>query len=252
MQVLVEIAALQPIIRQKEIAERVGVTPQAVSEYVKELTSDGCVKCDKRGQYEVTKSGVELIIEWTNELNNYIRYITEDVVGKVGVWTAIAEADLEKRARVGLEMRDGILYAFPHRSGISLAFGTTISSAHKGEDVGIENLSGIIPMDRANVIIAVVPRVQRGGSASVDLELLKRIAAGKPVAVVGLEALVTVHKVGIMPLIQYGATEGVTEAALRGLSLIVVAVDDAVSSLVANLSSHEIPYETIDLSKGNH
>ena len=98
MQVLVEVAALQPKVRQREVADRVGVTPQAVSEHLKELVADGYVKFDKRGQYGVTKAGIELIIEWTNELNKYIRYITEDIVGKVAVWTAIAEEDVSKGA----------------------------------------------------------------------------------------------------------------------------------------------------------
>jgi putative transcriptional regulator len=40
-QVLIEIAAHQPNVRQKEIAAKIGITPQAVSEYIKELVNDG-------------------------------------------------------------------------------------------------------------------------------------------------------------------------------------------------------------------
>ena len=40
-QILVEIAAHQPNLRQKEVAERLGVTPQAISEYIKELVANG-------------------------------------------------------------------------------------------------------------------------------------------------------------------------------------------------------------------
>jgi len=36
-QILVEIAEHQPSVRQQEIAEILGVTPQAVSEYIREL-----------------------------------------------------------------------------------------------------------------------------------------------------------------------------------------------------------------------
>lgn len=251
MQVLVEVAALQPKITQKEVADRVGVTPQAVSEYLKDLVTDGFVKFNKRGQYEVTKAGIELIIEWTNELNDYIRYITEDIVGKVAVWTAIAEDDVSSGTSVGLRMRDGILYAFHSNSKTLRARGTTIGDARKGDDVGVEHLSGIIPMDRVHVTIAIVPRVQRGGSAAVDLEALRQVVANKPVAVLGLEALVSVKKVGISPLIQYAAAEGVIEAAFRGLSTVVVAVEEAVPSLIAELMSRDISYESVDLSTGN-
>ena len=250
MQVLVEVAALQPKIRQKEVADRVGVTPQAVSEYLKDLVTDGFVKYTKRGQYEVTKAGIELIIEWANELNNYIRYITEDIVGKVTVWTAIAEEDVGNGTTVGLKMRDGILYAFHSNSKTFGARGTTIGDARKGDDVGVEHLRGIIPMERVHVTIAIVPRVQRGGSAAVDLEALRQIVDDKPVAVLGLEALVSVKKVGISPLIQFAATEGVIEAAFRGLSTVVVAVDEAVPALIAELMSRDISYESVDLSIG--
>ena len=38
-QVLVEVAEHQPSIRQQEIAEKLGVTPQAISEYVRDQTA---------------------------------------------------------------------------------------------------------------------------------------------------------------------------------------------------------------------
>ncbi len=250
MQVLVEVAALQPAIRQREIANRVGVTPQAVSEYIRELTTDGSIKCDKRGRYEVTKTGVERILEWTNELNNYIRYINEDIVGKVTVWAAIAHDDLNAHTPVSLFMRDGVLFAVAQRGSDDppAASGVTIGSAHKGDDIGVENLRGIIPMNRAHVTLAIVPRIQRGGSASVDVGLLKRVAGNAPVAVLGLEALVSAQKAGISPFMQYGVVEGITEAAFRGLSTVVVVVDELVPPLVARLISHDVPYSTVELS----
>ena len=84
-----------------------------------------------------------------------------------------------------------------------------------------------------------------------DLEALKQLAANKPVAVLGLEALVSVKKVGISPIIQYAATESVIEAAFRGLSTVVVAVDEAVPPLIAELLSRDISYESVDLNTGN-
>jgi putative transcriptional regulator len=35
LQILVEIAEHQPAVRQQEIAEKLGVTPQAISEYIR-------------------------------------------------------------------------------------------------------------------------------------------------------------------------------------------------------------------------
>ncbi|MDD4448930.1 MAG: MarR family transcriptional regulator, partial [Methanothrix sp.] len=67
-QILVEIAAHQPNLRQKEVAESMGVTPQAISEYIKELVADGLVTTDGRMRYRITKEGVEWLLENAAEL----------------------------------------------------------------------------------------------------------------------------------------------------------------------------------------
>ncbi len=40
-QILVEIASKQPNIQQKDIAKKLKITPQAVSDYIKQLLKDG-------------------------------------------------------------------------------------------------------------------------------------------------------------------------------------------------------------------
>ena len=61
-QVLVEIAEHQPSIRQQEIADKLGVTPQAISEYVRDLTDEGYINAEGRGRYYVTHKGVEWVL----------------------------------------------------------------------------------------------------------------------------------------------------------------------------------------------
>jgi len=39
LQILAEIAEHQPAVRQQEIADKLGVTPQAISEYIREFTA---------------------------------------------------------------------------------------------------------------------------------------------------------------------------------------------------------------------
>jgi len=99
------------------------------------------------------------------------------------------------------------------------------------------------------VTIAIVPRVQRGGSKLVDLNKLQRIAAEQPIAVVGLEALIAVKKIGLSPSMMYGIEEAVVEAAFRGVSTLVVAVDEEVPHLVSRFISEDILHDTIDLRK---
>src|SRR5512137_1451751 len=170
-QILVEIAAHQPNLRQKEVASRLGVTPQAISEYIKELVADGLVTTDGRMRYSITKEGVEWLLDGAAELKRYARVVMEEIISHVSVWTALAELDLAEGERVSLEMRKGLLYA-NKKQGID-ASGITISDAKAGEDVGVSDLQGLISLDEGRITICKVPRVQIGGSGKVDLPALK-------------------------------------------------------------------------------
>lgn len=56
-QILAEIAEHQPAVRQQEIAAMLGVTPQAISEYIRDLVDEGLIKALGRGsRAEVFKS----------------------------------------------------------------------------------------------------------------------------------------------------------------------------------------------------
>ncbi len=109
--ILVEIAGHQPDVMQKEIAQRIGITPQAVSEYIKELVSEGHLFSDGRMRYRITKIGVEWVLERAIELKKYARFVMEDIVSHVSVATAIASGKFKKGDAVSLIMENGLLYA---------------------------------------------------------------------------------------------------------------------------------------------
>lgn len=248
-QILVEIAAHQPNLRQKEVAESMGVTPQAISEYIKELVADGLVTTDGRMRYRITKEGVEWLLENAAELKRYARVVMEEIISHVSVWAAIAEADLAEGDRVSLEMRGGLLYA-NKKKGIE-ASGVVIADALAGEDVGISDLRGLIGLEEGRIILCKVPRVQNGGSGKVDLEALRRELdkAGK-VGCLGIEALVALRKVGREPDVIWGAKEFSVEAAYHGISSVIVSVDEQVPGLLTRLESEGLKYELIDLTLG--
>lgn len=246
-QILVEIAAHQPDVMQKEIADKIGITPQAVSEYIKELVSEGLLYSDGRVRYRVTKKGVEWVLERAQELKKYARYVMEDIVSHVSVATAIATERFSKGQKVSLWMENGLLYA---GSGEGEVTGATISGAEEGEDVGVTDLKGMISFAPVNITICKIPRVERGGSSSVDLELLKKHAANKPyIAALGVEALISLRKINVQPNILFGAKESVVEAAFHGLSSLVVSVDEEVPSLLNRLEAEGLSYEVVDLRK---
>ncbi len=246
-QILVEIAAHQPNLRQKEVAEHLGVTTQAISDYVRELVADGLVTTDGRTRYSVTKEGVELLLEGAAELKRYARMIMEEVIEHVSVWTALAEIDLVEGERVSLEMRGGLLYA-NKKEGIE-ATGVTISNAPAGEDIGISDLKGLISLDKGKIVVCKVPRVQAGGSRNIKSELLKsKISEGKMVCALGIEALVALRKMDRNPDAMFGAKEAVVEAAHHGISSVIVSVDEQIPNLLDRLESEGLKYELVDLA----
>ena len=246
-QILVEIAAHQPDVRQKEIADKIGITPQAVSEYIKELVSEGFLYSDGRVRYRVTKIGVEWVLEQALDLKKYARYVMEDIVSHVSVATAIANESFKKGDTVSLFMENGLLYAASEDGKVT---GITISDAKKGEEVGVTDLKGMIELPEVNIIICKVPRIERGGSRSVDLAMLKKHSKDKPyIAALGVEALISLKKINILPNILFGAKESVVEAAFHGLSSLVVSVDEEVPSLLNRFEAEGLNYEVVDLSK---
>jgi putative transcriptional regulator len=246
-QILVEIAAHQPNLRQKEVAERLGVTPQAISEYIKELVANGLVTTDGRMRYSITKEGVEWLLEGAAELKRYARVVMEDIISHVSVWTALAEVDLVEGERVSLEMRGGLLYA-NRKEGIE-ASGITISDARAGEDVGVSDLKGLISLDEGVIIVAKVPRVQAGGSRKVDVDTLKTLVSGeRMIGALGVEALVALRKAGREPDVIFGAKESAVEAAFHGINSVIASVDEQVPSLLERLESEGLKYELVDLT----
>ncbi len=246
-QILVEIAANQPNVRQKEVAERLGVTPQAISEYIKDLVADGLVVSDGRMRYRITKEGVEMLLESAAELKRYARYVMEEIISHVSVWGAIADLDLEEGETVSLEMRGGLLSA-GRTVGVE-ASGVTIAEARAGEDVGVSNLKGLISLKEGTVTVCKVPRVQMGGSRKVDLAALSRIVlASEMVGALGIESLVALRKVGRDPDVFFGAKESAVESAFHGVSSVIVCVDEQVPNLMGRLEGEGLKYELVDLT----
>ena len=59
---MAEIAKEQPHLRQKDIAEKMGITVQAVSENIKSLVDDGLVETGiGNTRYKITKRGIEKV-----------------------------------------------------------------------------------------------------------------------------------------------------------------------------------------------
>ncbi len=247
-QILVEIAAKQPNIQQRDIARTVNITPQAVSDYIKQLIKDGLLISSGRSRYRVSTEGVDWILKHLKEAQEYFNSV-EKTVSDIKVSAAVAACTLSQGQRVGLVMREGLLFA---TDDLSVgAKGIAVSDANEGEDVGVANIQGIIGLETGEVTVLEVPNMQKGGSKKVDLDRLQSASRGKkPVASIGIEALTALKRTGIRPDYIYGAVEAVIEAANSGLSPAIVCTDEEIPILLKRLEEAGAKHALLDLRLG--
>ncbi|MFB6153370.1 MAG: MarR family transcriptional regulator [Halodesulfurarchaeum sp.] len=225
--ILVEIADRQPAVSQGEIAEAVGVTSQAVSEYIGELVEAGYVTKEARSRYQVTNEGVDWLLRSATEVRRFADRVTEDVLGGVQEDAAIATDAIEQGETVTLSMEDGLLHAAP--GGTGPATGVATTDAAPGEDVGVSGFEGVIDFEPGSVTVFQVPPVRAGGSRRVDGDDLAEVCAGTPlVLAAGIEALVSVRKADIEANVVFAAGEVAAAAADRGVDVAIVATADEV------------------------
>ncbi|MFD1570766.1 MarR family transcriptional regulator [Halorubrum laminariae] len=243
-QVLVEIAARQPAVSQHEIAETIGVTSQAVSDYVRDLVEHDYVDKRGRGRYEVTKEGVDWLISRTDSLEAYLERVTSDVLGSVEVDAAVALDPVEEGTEVGLVMRDGVLHADPDGGA---ARAVAITSGDRGEAVGVTDFEGVVDYETGYITVVRVPQVTDRTAVDPD-RLAEWHAAGGLVATAGTEAYALVTRADIKPDIRFGTIEGVTEAAVRGVDILLVVGPDQLSPHTAKFREANVPHEVLDAS----
>ncbi|WP_459190772.1 DUF7839 domain-containing protein [Halosimplex sp. J119] len=247
-QILVEIAERQPAVNQQEIADAIGITAQAVSDYLQDLVEDGYVEKHGRGRYEVTKEGVDWLISQTDELHEFVRHVSEDVIGQVEIETAIAATEISEGETVTLTMRDGALRAMAGDTGGATA--VAVTDAKSGADVGVTNFEGVVEYDLGTVTVVSIPQVQNGGSSVVDPGRIAEMAESHDlVAVAGAEALAAASAADLDPDVRFGSAAAVEEAAAKGLDVLLLSATDALSSHTDRLREQNVSYEVVDAAE---
>jgi putative transcriptional regulator len=247
-QILVQIAERQPAVSQQEVADAIGITSQAVSDYLQDLVSQGYVDKQGRGRYEVTKEGVDWLISQTERLREYVEHVSTDVIGQVDVEAALATAPIEPGQPVTLSMHDGTLHATPGSAGSATA--VAITEATEAEDVGVTDFEGVLDYDLGDVTVLSLPRVDDGGSRAVDAETVERLAADHDLlATVGIEALAAARRADLEPDLRFGTPDAVAAAATRGLDVVLLAVTTELAAHTERLREANVSYELVDATE---
>lgn len=238
--ILVEVANRQPAVSQKEIAESVGVTAQAVSDYLRGLVDDGYVEKHGRGRYETTKEGIDWLMSQTDSLRSLTEYVSEEVVEEIDLEAAVAADDVEEGQAVSVQMRDGFMHASPGGEGGMSA--VAVTEAEEGEAVGITEFEGVLDYEKGDVTVLSVPKV---GEDETEVVVPQDVSSYGIVVSSGIEAVVALRKSGTEPDICFGTEAVVEEAATRGVDVFLAVVEDRLSRHIDVLREAKISYEVI-------
>ncbi len=232
---------------QRDIARKLRLTPQAISEHFKELVNAGFVRVVHKGFYEVTEKGVEWLTKNLFDLHVFSEELVKKLYSRSIV--AIASGDLKENSKVFYWYSDGFIFA--REASEDESNGVSLISAQDGEDVLIKPLEGFEPPGKGEIIVVKIPDVGEGGSRKVDYKEFSRLIRENPkkiVVALGVEALVSCRKIRVEPIF-FGSKEVCIEAAHHGCGVIVVCTESMLDSLLVSLVDENLAFEIVSFQK---
>jgi len=228
-----------PSVKRKDIAERLGVTEQAVSQYIGELEREQLLTA-MQGRLKPSRKGVQLLQERFIQLNDEIKSILRQIQ-VIDTCVAMAAGPIRARGRVGLVMREGRLVALPNKAAGSS--GIARNSADKGEEVLIGSLEGVVELDLGELLILQAPSEASGGSKKVDFSLATKAMKGfhyDEVAVGDLVSEVVAKRLHLSPTLMHAPVEATMNALSKGLDVLFLGTHDSteeVNALIERLKN---------------
>jgi len=197
----------------RPVAERLGLTVQAVSHSFRQLRRRGLVEV-RAGRYRPTVEGVAWMHETLAGLADDVR----ERLARLHVirsTRAVALTRLAAGASVSLELREGLLSARPGAGGPS--HGTAVRAAAPGALVEVANLEGIVPLEPAVVAVRTLAE-----SDLADPRLPRRLANALPgsrelIAAEGLEPYLALRRATTRPIVRFAPAAACLEAARLGV-----------------------------------
>ena len=254
-QILSEISKQDPHLKQKDLADKLGITIQAVSENIKSLIELGYITSkDGRSPYKITQAGIDKVKKDAITLRKYSDSVLETMNHYKTIWPAIATEKLEKDDIVGLYMEDGVLYAHKKEEN---ATGVVIDDAEEGMDVALTNLTGLIDMSIGEVTVIIVPTIKEGGTKVCDIDLIQNVYnkgtnSGEKIdkiAVAGTVSRAVVKKLNLPIDIEFAAPQATANAARKGLNVLAICVGDMSKAFTRELEKEKIKFNIIDGGK---
>ena len=244
-QILLEVMRSQPHVKQKDIADAVGITVQAVSKYFKKLAKEGMLEVgSERADYRLTPKANESLRDYLKSLDGYVNTIKGDL--KIErLLPALATQPIKTGETVGIVMKEGVLHAVALNHPDAEAFGTAATDAEPGDDVGLKDLQGKVKSRQGRILMVKLPSIKEGGSRAVDLAKVQRLYEEfhpDRVGVLGVVGRAVLNKIGLKADFDFGITRATALAAERGIDVFILVVGRMVSRMI----------EEIDLTNMKH
>ncbi|MEA3559658.1 MAG: helix-turn-helix domain-containing protein [Candidatus Thermoplasmatota archaeon] len=234
---------------QRTIASAVGVTPQAVSEYLRKMESEGLVDLSEKAP-RVTINGVDLLQSSLLQLKEFV----DTSIGKLSIvrtTDAISSVGLKEGQDVGLFMKDGLLYAGEQNGRRSL--GRADHDALKGEMVSVSELSGVLELPPPTLyLLNITPARQGGGGERIDRGKLDIFFTSRGEkrprsAVLDLEAASLMQRSRIPYDMEMPGPETMINHLERGISVICIGTPYSVSRMTRRISMGSLDLAMVDM-----
>lgn len=244
-QILLEVLRSQPHVKQKDVADAVGITVQAVSKYFKKLAREELLEVgSERADYRLTSKATEKLDDYLKSLSSYTARIKSDL--KIErLLPALATQRVKQGEKVGVIMKEGVLYAVQPDHPDATAWGITAQTAQADEDVGLLDMTGKVKTRQGKVVMIRLPSITEGGSRAVDLAKVKRFYEEfKPdrIGVIGVVGRAVLNKLGLKADLDFGITRATALAAERGLNVFVLVVGRMVNRVIEEIDTTNVKH----------
>ena len=160
MMILRELVVNEPT-SLRPISSELGITQQAVSEYLHRMSDEGLVIPGKGRDegYRPTVKGFDFLQSNLLGMKEFVdSSISELEI--VRSTDAVADGEIEKGTRVSLFMKGGLLYAAQGKEGPSV--GTAEMDASPGDVIPVSSLEGVVRMDQGSLLILEIIPARNG------------------------------------------------------------------------------------------
>jgi putative transcriptional regulator len=231
--ILMEIVK-NPHMKMKDIAGKLDITVQGVSEYLRRMKKEGKIQ-NMGGEWRTSKSGIDFLHSNFSELKDFVdSKIVE--LNIIDICAAIAKTPIRKDDDVGLFMEDGVLCAYAGRD--SRSKGIAASEAEIDEDVAIKDLDGMVSLSPGMMHIVKLPSIREGGSSSVSTKDIKKIIEKlnpRKIGVMDVVSQAVLKKTKAQVDFEFASLYSAIEAAEKGLNVMIFTTTDQMAQVVSTI-----------------